>query len=152
MRDVLQNFLSVLVNDGRIHTTAFTLNHASNPSFVLRVELSTFPASSADQGFVHFHRPRTLQLQILRQQHSDLPEHAPRGFIGDASLTLDLLCRDSATSGSHQVHGLKPDAKRSSALLKNGSREWVDMMAATVASISSASGDTVMLAFLFAGL
>jgi hypothetical protein len=28
-------------------------------------------------------------------------KHAPRSFVGDASLPLDLLCGDSATGGRH---------------------------------------------------
>ena len=46
-------------------------------------------------SLVHLHR-RPLQLQILTEKRTDLAEHAPGGFVGDASFALDLLCGDSA--------------------------------------------------------
>ena len=89
-------------------------------------------------------------MQILGEQHANLLKHAPRGLVGDASLALDLLRGDSATSGTHEVHRLKPDAKRSGAFLEDGSCEWVDVMAATVTRIGSATAHAVMLALFFA--
>src|SRR5437867_5717088 len=61
--------------------------------------LPALPLSlSAVVHLIHLHR-RTLQLQtILGQETPNLPEHAPRGFVGDASFPLNLLRGDSAAS------------------------------------------------------
>src|SRR5205809_63236 len=94
----------------------------------------------------------SLQLHIFGEQHSDLPEHAPCGFVRHSSFPLNLFCRDSASSGTHQIHRLKPNAERRSALLEDGSNERVNVMSAPITRICHASGDAVVLARLFACL
>ena len=128
----------------RNDAATLALNHSHDWSFGLVNHVAAFGAP-ANIHFVDFHR-RSLQLQILRQQSTNLPEYAPRGFVGDASLALDLLCGDSATGRTHEVHSLKPDSQRSAGLLKDGSRQRVHVMPAVIAGIRSATSHAVMLA------
>ena len=103
-------------------------------------------ADAADVSFVYLNR-WSLQLQIaLREQRANLLEHAPRGFVGDASLALNLLCGDSATSRTHEIHRVEPSLERSSGLLEDGPSERVDMIAAMVAGVCGAIAYAVMLA------
>src|SRR5438046_989201 len=127
LRDVVKALATGIVSNDRLHASALALNHSVNNGLVAFGVLNILAPSTADISFVHLHR-RSLQLHILREQHTNLLKHAPRGFISDASLTLDLLCGDSATSGTHQVHCLKPSAKRSSAFLENSSGKRIDVM------------------------
>jgi hypothetical protein len=97
--------------DDRIHCRRFhvgsdarndapaAFNHAKDGSLIVTfASASTHPASAmpilafaADVGFIHLDR-QSLQLHVrFGQQRADLLEHPPRGFIGDASLPLDLL-------------------------------------------------------------
>src|SRR5437773_3547132 len=63
----------------------------------------TFTSSSVIH-FIHLHRS-PLQLHVsFGQQRANLAEHSPCGFVGNSGFALNLLCRNSATSGSHQVH------------------------------------------------
>src|SRR6266568_140455 len=119
------------------------LDHADDGSLVLAPEVS--PASPAVESFIHLHR-RTLQLQtVLGQETPNLAEHAPRCFVGDASLPLNLLCGNSATSRTHEIHCVEPSFERSGALLENSSRERVDVVSARLAGIGGAASHAVML-------
>src|SRR5262249_33218817 len=112
---------------------------------------STFPATlfSFYVGLIHLYR-RSLQLYVLRKQTANLSEHTPCSLIGNASFALNLLGRDSTTGRAHEVHCIKPETERSSGLLKDGSRKRVNVIAAMVAGIGSATRDAVMLSFLLA--
>ena len=60
-------------------------------------------ALTAKIGFVNLHR-WPLQLHfVLGEQGANLLEHSPCGFVGDSGFALNLLRRDTATSGTHQV-------------------------------------------------
>src|SRR5947208_15382770 len=83
-------------------------------------------------------------------QLANLIEHEACGFVVNASFALDLLCRVAATSGTHQVHRLEPNAKRGGALLENGSNERIDMIPAMITSVRPASRDAIMHACLLA--
>ena len=96
-------------------------------------------------GFVHLN-PSTLQTNVLRHQGSNLLEHAPCGFVGDASLALNLLCRDPAASRAHQKHRMEPDAQARSGFLEDGSSKRIDVIAAMIARIGGTARHTVVLA------
>src|SRR5947209_18040788 len=88
------------------------------------------PSLSAVVHLIHLHR-RTLQLQtVLGQEAPNLAEHAPRGLVGDACFPLNLLRGDSAASGTHEIHRVKPQPQGSSSFLKDCSGQWVDVIAA----------------------
>src|SRR6266699_2550770 len=95
--------------------------------------------------FVHLNR-RALQLQtVLGQETPNLAEHAPRGLIGDASFPLNLLRGDTATSGTHEVHGVEPSLEKSSGFLEHGPRQRIDVIPAVVAGIGGTARHTIML-------
>jgi hypothetical protein len=134
-------------NLGDGHSPA--LDDANNGSlFLVAAHGASNPilADSAHISFVNLDR-WPLQLQIaLRQETADLLEDAPCGFVGDASLALNLLSRDAATSGTHEVHRIKPSFERGAGLLKDGTRERIDVIAAMVASVGSTIAHAVVLA------
>src|SRR6266581_3695824 len=73
------------------------------------------------------------------------PDHAPRGLIGDASFPLNLLRGDTATSGTHEVHGVEPSLEKSSGFLEHGPRQRIDVIPAVVAGIGGTARHTIML-------
>src|SRR5438045_5950766 len=102
--------------------------------------LSALPSPlSAVVHLVHLHR-RTLQLHpLFGEERANLPEHAPCGLVGDASLPLNLFRGDAATSGTHEVHRVEPSLERSSGLLEDGSGQRVNVVAAMVTGIDGAA-------------
>src|SRR4051812_17343270 len=64
-----------------------------------------------------------LIASLFGEQRANLTEHSPRGFVSDASFPLNLLCGDSATSRTHEVHGVEPSLERGSGFLKYSSRK-----------------------------
>ena len=76
-------------------------------------------------------------------------EHAPRGFVGHSRLALNLLGGDTAARGTHEIHGVKPDAKLGAGFLENGSRQREDVIAAGLASIGGAAPHAVVFTRLF---
>ena len=126
------------------------LDHAHDRDFVTpvrRTALSALMLSlSAVVHLIHLHR-RTLQLQtILGQETPNLAEHAPRCFVSDACLPLNLLCGDSAASRTHEVHRVKPKPQRSGSFLEHGPGQRVDVIPADLARIRGAASHAVVLA------
>ena len=133
------------------HNAATALYHTDNRYLVAsngRTPVAT--PFSAVIHLIYFNR-RSLQLQILRKKLADLLEHAPRSFVGNACLTLNLLRGDSTASGTHQIHCVKPCLERSSGLLKDSASERVDVMAAKLARVSGAIPNAIVLG-VFAAL
>lgn len=96
--------------------------------------------------FVNFHR-WPLQFEVaVGHEAANLPEHAPCGFVGDASFALDLLCGDTAAGRPHEKRGIEPQPERGRGLLKDGSRERVDVMPTMVARIGGTATHAVVLA------
>jgi len=75
-----------------------------------------------------------------------LTEHAPRGFIRDSGFALNLFGGDAATSGTHEIHCLKPDSERCGAFLEDRSGQRVNVIAAMVASVGSTARHAVVFA------
>ena len=82
----------------------------------------------------------------LRPEFTNLLEHAPRGFVGDSGLKLNLLCRNAATSASHQVHRMKPDSQCRAGLLEDRPGRRVDVIPARLTSVSRAALHAVVFA------
>lgn len=128
-----------------------TFDHANDRNLVRAFRR---PSASSDSlslsavvHLIHLNR-RALQLQtVLGQETPNLAEHAPRCFVGDASLPLNLLCGDTATGRAHEIHCVKPSLKRSSGLLEYGPCQWIDVIPAMVASVGCTASNAVMLAF-----
>src|SRR6266404_1469958 len=125
------------------------LHHSHDRNLVAPVGWASTLADSLSLSavvhLIHLHR-RTLQLHpLFGEQRANLAEHAPRSFVGDACLPLNLLCGDAAASGTHEVHCIKPELERSGGLLEHSSGQWVDMIPAHLAGIGSAASHAVML-------
>jgi hypothetical protein len=131
------------------HNLTAALDNGHDREFLFVAAHRTASASLADAaivGFVYLNR-WSLQLQIaLREKRANLLEDAPCGFVGDASLALNLLSGDAAPSRPHQVHGVEPSLERSSGLLKDGPSKRINLSAAMVAAICGAALDSVVLA------
>ena len=54
--------------------------------------------------------------------------HAPRRFISDAQLSLELLGGDSAAGASHEVHGIEPHVQGRRGFVEDGSRRRVQVV------------------------
>src|SRR5579885_2627402 len=154
LRKTVQSFASGVgshtSNDAANATRPIPLDHSHHRNFVAALRRTTLTALTtpfaAVVHLIHLHR-RTLQLlPLLGEQGANLTEHAPRGFVGDASLPLNLLCGDAATSGTHEVHGVEPSLERSGAFLEHGPRKWIDVIPAMVAGVSGAASDAMVLA------
>jgi len=138
-----------MVNDSRDCFSAALDNRDNRSFFLVSAHRATaLPlADSTVVRFINFHR-WPLQFQVtVRHKRSDLAEHAPRSFVGNASFALDLFCGYSATSGPHEIRSIEPESQRSARLLKDSSRERVDVMPAMVAGERSAIAYAVMLPF-----
>src|SRR6266568_1575171 len=150
-RQTVESFLGCIGSDTRNNSanSSFTiaLNHTNDGNLVTAIRRTPLPTAplSAVVHLIHLNR-RTLQLQtVLGQETPNLAEHAPRCFVGDASLPLNLLCGNSATSRTHEIHCVEPSFERSGALLENSSRERVDVVSARLAGIGGAASHAVML-------
>lgn len=140
----MQSGLLGVCGDTRYDAATLALHHSYHGSLGLLNRVSSLGAS-AHIHFVNFHR-RSLQSDVLRHQGSNLTEDAPRGFVGNTSLTLNLFRGDAAPGGTHQEHGLKPDAERGAGLFKNSSGQGVQMVTAMVTRIRGAASNAVVLA------
>jgi len=112
-------------------------------------------ALAAHVGFVHLYAlaAESAQCAVIVHEHTaNLFEHPPSGLVGNASLALNLLCRDSAARGGHQVNGIEPRCKRRRRLVKDRVGGRVNVMSANVAGVGRTANDTVMFGHLSAGL
>src|SRR6266581_4252759 len=92
-------------HDAAIVSRSAALYHAHDCNLVAsRRWTPTLPhplSLSAVIHLIHLNR-RTLQLHpLFREERANLAEHAPSGFVGDASFALNLLRGDAATSRTH---------------------------------------------------
>ena len=97
------------------------------------------------------HLDRRLNLEFFREERANLFEHAPCGFVGDASFALDLLGGNPTTRGAHQVHRVEPCTQRCGGLFHDRSGQRVNVPAASFASVGRAVSDAVMLLLCLAG-
>ena|ERR1039458_1449337 len=126
---------------------SFALDHADNRS--LFSSPSACPLGTASViGLIHFdfaiesaNRPALF----VGQHGANLLEHAPRGFVGDASLALNLLCGDSATGLRHEVDRIEPSRKRSGRLVKDRASGRMNVMATMVAGVRWTAHNAMML-------
>lgn len=107
-------------------------------------------ALAAEIGFVNLNLARELAAVASRpdgfviQHGANLLEHAPRGFVGHACLTLNLLCRDAAARLRHEVDRVEPQLQRRGRLVKDRVRRGVDVVTAVVARVGRAARYAVM--------
>src|ERR1700722_17501651 len=88
---------------------ALALDHAHDRSFLGSASACAF-ASAPVVGLIHFDlatEAANWTATFVGQHRPNLLKHPPRGFVGHARLALNLFRANSATSGSHQVHGIE---------------------------------------------
>ena len=83
---------------------------------------------------------------------ANLLKHAPRGFVRNARLALDLFCGNAATGRGHKVDRIKPSRERSGRLVKDRARSRVNVVAAMIARVGRTALDAVMFGDRFACL
>ena len=123
------------------------MDHADHRSLVGSASAFAFALASVVR-LIHFdstiesaNRP-TL---FIGQHRTDLLEHAPRGFIGDASLALNLFCRDAAPRLRHEIDRVEPNGEGCGRLVKDRVGGRVNVMAAMIARIGWTADNAVML-------
>src|SRR5437016_882315 len=84
------------------------------------------------------------------KHRANLFEHAPRGFVGDARLPLNLLRGDAATGLRHEVDRVEPNGKRRGRLVEDSASGRVNVMAAMVARVRRTAHNAMMLGDRFA--
>src|ERR1035438_7836036 len=146
----MQSFAGCISCD-ECHNAALALYDADNAGFLAIASRRT-PANTlalaAHVSFVHLHR-LSLQLHVsFGQQRANLAKHPPSGFVGYSGFALNLLCRDAATSGSHQVHSVIPQPQRSAAVLKDRPGHRGNLIQADIAGIDRAALDAMVLLLL----
>ena len=126
---------------------SLALNHANDGSLIGSASAPPFaPASVVRLVHLHFAAKSANRPTLLIGQHgANLLEHAPRRFVGDASLALDLFRRNSATGSRHEVHCIEPRCKRSGRLVKDRASGRMDMVSAMVAAVGRAAHNAVVL-------
>jgi len=136
---------------------AFTLNNSDHGRFSFLVRRASAALHSLFAAKVHFvHFDRLLASAQLRsvfgfiQHGANLLEHAPRGFVGHASLALNLLRGNSASRLRHEVDGIEPSRERSGRFVEDSSSSRVNVMAAMVARVRRSAHDTMVLGQGFA--
>jgi len=84
------------------------------------------------------------------QQRANLLKHAPRAFVGNPALPLNLFRADPAAGRPHEVHCVEPLLERSAGLLEDGSGHRRDHAATVVAGIGRTPGNPMVLALFLA--
>lgn len=125
---------------------ALTLNGSGNDGLVFASATSLPTAASVTANVSLVNLYATAQRFVIFSQHlTNLLEHAPRGFVGNARLALNLFGGDTATRRSHQIDRMEPRFQRRAGLVVNRISGRVNMMTAILARIRFARDYFVML-------
>src|SRR5207248_8088031 len=90
--------------------------------------------STTDERLVHLDLA-TERSVVLREQRTNLLEHAPRRLVRDAEFAFELLRGDSASSARHEIDRVEPQAQGRSRVLEDRPRHWVEIRAAELALV-----------------
>src|SRR5713101_1362079 len=137
---------------------AFTFDHSNNRSLFLvatHAATGTLFAATAVIHLINFYlwltATATKFSRLIFVQHgANLFKHAPCGLVSNTCLPLNLLCRDTAPSRSHEIGRVEPCGKRGGRLVEDRASGRVNVMTAIVARIRWTADYTVMLRFLLA--
>ena len=133
---------------------ALAFHHADDRSFFV-LKVATHRAS--DRAFapspyvhlVHLNTGTILPAQrrslLIVQHRANLSEHAPRGFVGDSRLALNLFRGDTATGLRHEVDRIEPSGQRSGRFMKDRVSGRVNVMAAVVTRIRRTAHNAMVL-------
>lgn len=125
-----------------------TLYNAHDRRFLLKA--ATFAGRLPTYvGFIHFQRARNLVVLFIHElaYHG---EHSPSRLVSNSNFTLKLFSRDTAASGGHQEHGVKPVAKRGRRLMEDSSGEGANLITTELAGINGLALYPVMRRYLLA--
>jgi hypothetical protein len=131
------------------HNLAVSFHSADNLCLALCATATLASPNSANIGLVNLYLTYKV-LKVLTQKGADLLEHSPGRLVGHASLPLDLLSRDTASSGGHTIDNFKPSLEWRGGLVEYRPSSRVDLMTAVVALIARPSLGFVMLRYLLA--
>jgi hypothetical protein len=87
---------------------------------------------------------------VLFEQGANLVEHAPRGLVGDAQLSLQLLCGYPASSARHEIDAVEPQFQGRSRSLEDRALQGVLVVATVSAGIRGSVLLSVVLRDLLA--
>jgi len=103
-------------------------------------------STSTDIGFVRFNGIGSRESpNILSQEFPNLRPHPPRGFIGNAEFSLNLLGRHSAARGRHLKDRVEPQVERRGGFLEDRPGGGVDMVSTEVTTVRRTALDAMML-------
>jgi hypothetical protein len=97
------------------YAAALSLHHSEDRGLVGMLIPATTLSTTATLtvvGLVHLNRTGERRPAVFGQHLADFVEHAPRGLVGNAKLSLQLLGRDAATGLGHQEDSVEPKPKR----------------------------------------
>jgi hypothetical protein len=148
--------ISLHVSGDHRTDAALALDNADNRGLAFSVAnhrtSSVTLAATAIICLVHLYTALAAKLArfLFVQHRADLFEHAPRCFVSDASLALNLFRGNSATRLGHQVDRIKPSGQRSRRLVEDRVCGWMNVMTAMVARIRRTAHDAMMFCYRFA--
>src|SRR5574341_2262875 len=125
---------------------AFALNHPKHRRFLQRTAPAHSMRLAPEVGFIHFNLAAHLAV-ILKQHPAHLLAHAPRAFISDARLALNLLCRNAAPCLRHEVDHIEPGGERGRGFVEDRASGGRELPAAEIASVNLAGGNAIKLLF-----
>jgi len=126
---------------------ATSLNSTDNLRLTLSTPTTLALAFATYVGLVNFYIAIKV-LNILTKQCSDLMEHTPSRLIGNTSLSLDLLGRDTASSRSHTVDSLKPNSEGCSGFIEDSASSGIDLRPTVITAVAVAVLYSMMLCYL----
>jgi len=132
------------IGDDLRHDLAIALDCTENFRLALCATTTFALSRSTNIGFINLDLARKM-VKIITQQRTDLFEHTPCRLISYPCFTLDLFSRDTASSGTHQINGMKPQFQRCSRFFKYSAYRWMKMMSAVIATIRRTANNFMML-------
>jgi len=135
---------SLYIRNSGSHQLASPLHNSNNSNFAFSSPSTFSVPNTAKVGLVSFNLACEDGI-CFGKQYPNLLEHTPSGFVCDLEFPFNLLSGDSASSGSHSVHNLKPNPERRGRLVKDCTRSRVNMVATVIAGIARAFRDLVVL-------
>src|ERR1039458_7898142 len=88
------------------------------------------PLTTADPSFIHFNRAiQRLWIDFFHRGPDAMAE-VPRGFVASADHALDLVRRDAFAGLTHEVGGSEPSRQGEFSILKDGSGQNGELIAA----------------------
>ncbi len=127
--------------------TALTLNRSNNGRFIVSAEVAGLLA--ADKRLIDFHGVLKRGFGLFKQL-ANLAGHAPRCFVGDARLPLNLHSGNAVLRMSEKEDSEEPCFQGRLGLMKDRARKNMKLERAELASPALPACDTVKVGLLMA--